>query len=383
MRCLRVLLPSAALSFFAVQLFAQAVISARSGIVHFSEGAVFLDDQPLDQKVATFPSIKEGSTLRTERGRAEVLLTPGVFLRLDENSAIRMRSTALTDTRVDFLQGSVIVDSLDALADNHVVVNYKDSQIRFAKQGIYRLDFDTATVQAYSGEAQITHDGKSANVDDAHLFFLTLDLTTRKLDTGTEDAFYDWARERSNAISAENQLAGQSSGNPGDGDFDADADPNGALGGTSGGMLGGIPNYGVPNGGMGGLGVPNYPVPDYSSSVLFNPFGYAAGAPYYPYPAFPLILIARPYRYHSGYSRWPHTSPSGSATRWTDVPHSPITGPIYTGVEPIHPMRPTMSRPAYARPGYARPGYARPGYARPVAPRPMSAPAAVHPIGHR
>src|SRR5689334_14600218 len=104
MRFLGILLPSAVL-LFSFQASAQAVISAHSGVVHFSEGSVFIDDQPLDQKVGTFPNIKEGSTLRTEKGRAEILLTPGIFLRLDENSSIRMRSNSLEDTRVEFIRG--------------------------------------------------------------------------------------------------------------------------------------------------------------------------------------------------------------------------------------------------------------------------------------
>lgn len=70
----------AALSGFAA--FAQSVVSTHSGVLHVSEGAVFTDDQPVNQKYGTFPDIKEKSVLRTEMGRAEILLTPGVFLRV-------------------------------------------------------------------------------------------------------------------------------------------------------------------------------------------------------------------------------------------------------------------------------------------------------------
>src|SRR5579875_1890658 len=120
MRPLQLVLACAAAFLAASQSFGQAVISARSGVVHYLEGSVYLDNQPLDHKFASFPSIKEGSSLRTDHGRAEVLLTPGVFLRMDEDSTIRMRSTSLSDTQVDFLQGALIIDSLDSLADNHV-----------------------------------------------------------------------------------------------------------------------------------------------------------------------------------------------------------------------------------------------------------------------
>ena len=56
----------------------QSVISTRSGVVHFFEGAVYLGDVPLAPHLGKFPRMAEGSELRTAQGRAEVLLTPGV-----------------------------------------------------------------------------------------------------------------------------------------------------------------------------------------------------------------------------------------------------------------------------------------------------------------
>src|SRR6516225_2361488 len=76
----------------------QSVISTRSGIVHFFEGAVYLGDQPLESHPGRFSIVPQGTELRTAEGRAEVLLTPGVFLRVGENSAIRMLASELSHT---------------------------------------------------------------------------------------------------------------------------------------------------------------------------------------------------------------------------------------------------------------------------------------------
>ena len=89
----------------------QSVISTRSGIVHFFEGTVYLGDQPLQSHLGKFSSVPEGGELRTAEGRAEVLLTPEVFLRIGERSAIRMVANELSDTRVALLAGSAVVDS--------------------------------------------------------------------------------------------------------------------------------------------------------------------------------------------------------------------------------------------------------------------------------
>src|SRR5579863_5103054 len=90
---------------------AQSVISTHSGLIHFFEGEVYLGDQFLESHLGRFPSVPPGGELRTGAGRAEVLLTPGVFLRMGERSVIRLVANGLADTQVQLEAGSVIVDS--------------------------------------------------------------------------------------------------------------------------------------------------------------------------------------------------------------------------------------------------------------------------------
>ena len=87
------------------------MISTHSGLIHFFEGAVYLGDQSLESRLGRFPTVPQGGELRTAEGRAEVLLTPGVFLRMADRSAIRMVVNDLADTQVELETGAVIVDS--------------------------------------------------------------------------------------------------------------------------------------------------------------------------------------------------------------------------------------------------------------------------------
>src|SRR5215831_16562499 len=89
--------------------FAQSVISAHSGVIHYTEGTVLVGDKVYESKSQEFNELKENSVLKTEEGRAELLLTPGVFLRLGENSSVRMISNHLSDTRVEVLSGEALV----------------------------------------------------------------------------------------------------------------------------------------------------------------------------------------------------------------------------------------------------------------------------------
>ncbi len=107
----------ASLTLFCPIGSAQEVVSAQSGVIHYMEGAVMVDGVALERKAATFPLLKDGSVLKTQKGRVELMLTPGTFLRLDENSSVKMLSSALTSTRVEFIAGSAILDTLAAEGD--------------------------------------------------------------------------------------------------------------------------------------------------------------------------------------------------------------------------------------------------------------------------
>src|SRR5580693_8300692 len=138
---------------------AQSVISAHSGLVHFSDGAVFLDDQRVEQKAGKFGQMNNGSELRTEEGRAEVLLTPGTFLRVGANSSVRMVSNQLDDTRIELLRGSAVLDQgSDTLADTSVTVLYNLDEVHIKQPGRYRFDSQPPQVKVESGDAEVIAD---------------------------------------------------------------------------------------------------------------------------------------------------------------------------------------------------------------------------------
>src|ERR1051326_8247865 len=85
--------------------WAQSVISAHSGIIHYVEGEVSIDGNAIHPKFAEFPEVKAGQLVATAEGRVEILLTPGVFLRMAENTSVRMVSNALADTRLEVVSG--------------------------------------------------------------------------------------------------------------------------------------------------------------------------------------------------------------------------------------------------------------------------------------
>jgi len=204
----RSLLVCAALApVLAFPAWSQSVISVYSGVIHLAEGSVFLDNRPVDQKPGRFEEIKPGSELRLEDGRAEVLLTRGVFLRMGEGSAIRMVSNVLADTRVDLLHGPAIIDAAEPSPQTSVTVAVGETQIHVRKAGRYRFNSNPSELRVSDGDAEVTvaGDNKPYAVNSGH----SLDLASGTImrNSPIADDLDNWDRDRSEAIARSN-LAG-------------------------------------------------------------------------------------------------------------------------------------------------------------------------------
>ncbi|HEY3839641.1 MAG TPA: hypothetical protein VGL72_23885 [Bryobacteraceae bacterium] len=198
---------ASALAFAGSGMYAQSVISAHSGVLHHYEGDVTIDGKIPQPKSGTFADVKEKQELQTQVGRAEMLLTPGVFLRLGENSSVRMVSAKLSDTQLAFLSGSAIIDFVDVIKDNSVKISYQDYEVSFLKKGIYRFDGQPAEFRVYGGEAVISHGGNTVHVKDGRAVPFTPALVSEKFDNKTGDELYRWAKRRSEYIAVANLSA--------------------------------------------------------------------------------------------------------------------------------------------------------------------------------
>jgi hypothetical protein len=190
---------------------AQSVISTHSGVIHFFEGAVYLGDQPLEPRLGKFPSVPQGAELRTEDGRAEVLLTPGVFLRMGEGSAIRMVATDLADTQVELRTGSAVVDSAEPNQDTSVTLIYQDWKVHFLQKGVYRIDSDPPRLCVRQGEAEVFAGDGEEPVSVEHGMSLPLAevLVPERSSEPSRDALSEWEDGRSESIVADNAIAAQ------------------------------------------------------------------------------------------------------------------------------------------------------------------------------
>ena len=193
-----------ALAAISMAAFAQsAVISARSGLIHYVEGDVSLGGQPVETSFGVFPEVKENQQLKTGAGRAEVLLTPGVFLRVGENSAFRMITNRLIDTRLEFQSGSAVVEADDIGKDNSVTVVSGDATVHPLKAGIYRFDSAANELRVFNGVAEVTSGEKTVQVKEGHRIALDT-MSVQSFDKSANDALNRWSERRSASVSIAN-----------------------------------------------------------------------------------------------------------------------------------------------------------------------------------
>src|SRR4029077_7280663 len=127
----------------------------RSGLINFSEGAVFVDNQPVVNKFGRYASLKDGSDLLTQDGRVELLLTPSAYLRVGQNSGVRLISGDLSGTQVELLSGSAILDSGNALAGAPITLSVRRWAIGVEEPSRLRIDADPPQLRVYKGKAAV------------------------------------------------------------------------------------------------------------------------------------------------------------------------------------------------------------------------------------
>jgi len=226
-----------------------------------------------------------------------VLLNPGVVLRMGENSSVRLLSSKLTDTRVEILKGSAILES-NALSkeakDNAITLVYKGITFEPQKNGLYRLDTDPARVRVYDGELLVRSPGTELRLKRGHEAMLDGALVAGKFDPKADDDLYRWSARRSGYMAEANVYSARSLSNS---------------------YYGGYGNYG--SSGQGGwMWNPYFGMFSWIpySGVYYNAFGYAFWSPYSVYQTY------YPYNYGGGGG-----GGSSSSSRGYQRPATPST----------------------------------------------------------
>jgi hypothetical protein len=212
--------------FFVPAVFAQNTQntnSARPGTINYVEGQATINGRMLTSQSAGRAEIAPGQTVATTNGKVEVLLTPGVFLRLADNSAVTMVSPDLTRTEVQLDRGRAEVEVDLLYKQNDLLVDQGPAQTKLLKNGLYEFNATSNNMRVFDGEAVVSPSQtakKWITVKEHHELALTGEQTKshdfNAEQAANDDPLYNWSKLRADYLGQANlSLAEEYAGNEG------------------------------------------------------------------------------------------------------------------------------------------------------------------------
>lgn len=206
-------------AFFLAAIFSVPLLLADTntksppppGSLNYVEGQASIGARTLDSKSVGSTELERGQTLTTADGKVEVLLTPGVFLRVGSNSSVKMLSPTLTDTEVHLEKGHAMIEVAEIHPENDLRIVAGGAMIRLLKTGLYDVDLKQGQLRVFDGEAYVLEGDEHTDVKRGHAIKLTGNPGNNKLKTSKfnkksyeEGELYRWSSLRSSYLAEAN-----------------------------------------------------------------------------------------------------------------------------------------------------------------------------------
>jgi hypothetical protein len=187
-----------------VEILAQSATPPQARTLAYVEGSVFLNDQRVEDPTVAV-TLQMDSVVRTEQGRAEVVLDGGAVLFLGDRSAVRSIYDQFSKTsRTEVLAGSAILWT----GGGRVAMECEDP-VTLSEFGVYRFDFNPSTPRNIDDVCSFKVFGGAATLHLASLSPILKAgrqtglnrhcgdmIQTHDFDTGPRDAFDRWSLDR-------------------------------------------------------------------------------------------------------------------------------------------------------------------------------------------
>ena len=184
---------------------------ALPGTLNYVEGQATAGTQTLNAKSVGSVTLQPNETLTTETGKAEILMTPGVFFRVGDNSSATLVSPSLTNTEVSLSKGQAMVEVSEIYKDNLLRVQEDGATTQLLKAGLYGFDANNSDVLVIKGEALVQDGDRYIKVKGGHELDLndTANLKTHKFNKSAYEAsdLYRFSNLRSQYLAEANMDA--------------------------------------------------------------------------------------------------------------------------------------------------------------------------------
>lgn len=183
------------------------VVSAKAGGVNYVVGKVYVKrngDNTQTRTLAKKDELNDLDTVLTaETGKVEVLLNPGSFLRLAENSEIEFTNVSSDNLRLSLNRGSALIETTTFDEDGAgIVILTPAGEVAFAKSGIYRINVSpdkTVAISVWKGAAK----SGGMLIKARRKVVLQNNLAAQeiaKLEKDSRDDFELWSKDRAKEL---------------------------------------------------------------------------------------------------------------------------------------------------------------------------------------
>lgn len=191
------------------------VISAKAGGINAVTGRakVHLRGGSDWQQLSVTDDLEAGDMVRTEGGgRVEMLLNPGSYLRLGENSEFELVNSSLDNLEVRLLRGTAIVEATGA-DDVDLMINISTPHTKMAivRHGLYRLNVvpgDATELIVRKGRVMLNDDSHTKVKGGNKIVITATTQSVAKLtdaDKKLTDDVDIWSKERGQLLAQANR----------------------------------------------------------------------------------------------------------------------------------------------------------------------------------
>jgi len=186
------------------------VISARAGGVNAVTGRATM--RPHGNSEWQLLTIKEdletGDVVRTGLdGRVEMLLNPGSYMRIGENSEFELADNSLENLEVRLIRGTAIVEVTGADDEELFIgITTPHARLSIVRRGLYRLNVvpgNTTELIVRKGRVML-EDSHTKVKGGNKVVFSSGSFSVAKLDKKDSDTFESWSKDRAQTLAKEN-----------------------------------------------------------------------------------------------------------------------------------------------------------------------------------
>jgi hypothetical protein len=193
-----------------VILSAQTPSTPMPGTVNYFEGQVSIDGRAIDRNQIGYAELQPNQVLSTQNGKAEVLLSPGVFLRVGSNSEVRMVSDGLVAPKVEIVRGEAMIEADYVPRDSQIDVLEHGAQASIRKVGLYDFNGNDARMEVIDGKLLVTENDQTKEFGKGKEVTLTAaKLKPVSFNRKAEDDLYRWSSVRAADLAEANVSTAQ------------------------------------------------------------------------------------------------------------------------------------------------------------------------------